>query len=539
MLDYHKKTNEMERKIGMHNKTLFKYLFKNSFKKLLSYSFIAITALGLSCLHISPCRAVTSALAASGQNISEKEADIIDISVYKDSASTHSNITADMTDASYDSTADIASGEQLIIESDEAIYGLYIIWSSEVSGYTISYNDKDNNKTSIQCGSYGYLHDYIPFNTAATSITIETSADMSISDIYAYSEGRLPETVQIWQPPCNDDTDILVFSTHADDEILFLGGVLTNYGGEQGLNVQVAYMCDFFLTEPVRQHEELDGLWECGIKNYPVKGDFMDLYSLDLGTAMTQYNYDDILSYATACVRRFKPLVCVSQDFNGEYGHGGHCIYAKAVSEAVNSSAEASFNPDSASEYGIWDTPKTYYHLYNENTITLDVDTPLSRFNQRTSVDILKTAFTKHVSQISYSFNVMDNGYAKTYWGNFDSRAFGLYRTTVGYDTGNDMMEHVTALHTEREAKKEAARLQAAKEKEDATDNTGSDNSNNEANDTSSNEAHSSPDIKQTAITLIAILIIGVVICSQAYRTRYLYKKKYEENKENFNKSDK
>ena len=46
----------------------------------------------------------------------------------------------------------------------------------------------------------------------------------------------------------------------------------------------------------------------------------------------------------------------------------------------------------------------------------------------------------------------MDNGYAKTYWGNFDSRAFGLYRTTVGYDTGNDMMEHVTALHTEREA---------------------------------------------------------------------------------------
>ena len=134
----------------------------------------------------------------------------------------------------------------------------------------------------------------------------------------------------------------------------------------------------------------------------------------------------------------------------------------------------------------------------------------------------------------------MDNGYAKHTGVTLDSRAFGLYRTTVGYDTGNDMMEHVTALHTEREAKKEAARLQAAKEKEeDASDNSGSDNSNNEANDTSSNEAHSSPDIKQTAITLIAILIIGVVICSQAYRTRYLYKKKYEENKENFNKSDK
>lgn len=73
MLDYHKKINEMERKISMHNKTLFKKLFKNSFKKFLSYSFIAITAFGLSCLHISPCGAVTSDLAASGQNISEKK----------------------------------------------------------------------------------------------------------------------------------------------------------------------------------------------------------------------------------------------------------------------------------------------------------------------------------------------------------------------------------------------------------------------------------------------------------------------------------
>ena len=61
--------------------------------------------------------------------------------------------------------------------------------------------------------------------------------------------------------------------------------------------------------------------------------------------------------------------------------------------------------------------------LYNENTLTLDVDSPLERFGGRTTVDVLKTAFQKHVSQISYSFNVMDNGYAKTYWGNFDMRA--------------------------------------------------------------------------------------------------------------------
>lgn len=528
MIDYLKKIFEMEKMISMHNNKFF--------TKLLSSSLIAITAISLSCLNISPYVSVTPVLAADEKVNSTKEAAPIDISVYKGSDSSLRDITDDMTDGSYDSTADVKNGEPLTVKSNEAIYGLYIIWSSEVSSYTASYNDKDNNKTSIQCGSYGYLHDYIPVNDGTTSITIETSSDMSISDIYAYSEGSLPDSVQIWQPPCSDDTDILVFSTHADDEILFLGGVLTNYGGEQGLNVQVTYMCNFFLTEPVRQHEELDGLWECGIKHYPVKGDFMDLYSLDLNTAMTQYNYDDIVSYATSCIRRFKPLVCVSQDFNGEYGHGNHRIYAKAVSDAVNNSADTSFNPESASEYGIWDVPKTYYHLYNENTITLDVDTPLSKFNQRTSVDVLKTAFTKHVSQISYSFNVMDNGYAKTYWGNFDSRAFGLYRTTVGYDTGNDMMEHVTALHTEREAKKEEARLQAAKESETAADTIDNESSVSSHEDKAdATKASGTFDAKQLAITLIAILIIGVVICGQAYRTRNLYKKKYNENKNDFN----
>lgn len=131
----------------------------------------------------------------------------------------------------------------------------------------------------------------------------------------------------------------------------------------------------------------------------------------------------------------------------------------------------------------------------------------------------------------------MDNGYAKTYWGNFDMRAFGLYRTTVGYDTSNDMMENVTTLHSEREAKIEEARIQAEKEKEAQLAATTSDN-NDEDEEASSDNTSQTPDIKQLAITLAAILIIGIVIGGQAYRTRNLYKKKYNENKDEFNKDN-
>ena len=91
--------------------------------------------------------------------------------------------------------------------------------------------------------------------------------------------------------------------------------------------------------------------------------------------------------------------------------------------------------PDSASKYGLWDVPKAYYHLYGDNTITLDVDTPLDKLGSRTSVQVLQDAFKKHVSQISYSFNMLDSGYAITFNGQFDTRSFGLYRTLVGLDT--------------------------------------------------------------------------------------------------------
>lgn len=506
-----------------------------SIKRILQASLIVLTATALSCMLITT-RATDSladnSISDANLNNTTLTAASMNISVYKEqnssSNSSSINITEASTDSSYDTTIDITSDDSISVKADRDIFGIYIIWGSEVSSYTVSYNDK-----TIECGTYGYLHDYIPIEEGTASVSIQTSSDMALSDIYAYSKGTLPSSVQVWQPPCDDDTDILVFSTHADDEILFLGAILTNYGGQQKLNVQVAYMCDFFLTEPVRQHEELDGLWECGIKNYPVKGNFKDLYSLDFKTAMTQYNYDDIVSYVTSCIRRFKPLVCVSQDFNGEYGHGGHCVYAKAISDAVYASNSADFNQESADIYGIWDVPKTYYHLYNENTITIDVDSPLSSFDGRTSVEVLKAAFQKHVSQVSYSFNVMDNGYARTYWGNYDSRAFGLYRTTVGYDTTNNMMENVTSMRTEREAKKAEAKLKAQKEQaqeqvELSSQNT--DNADPDDNSTANDDTHTL-DTRQLVTTLIAIFIIGIVICGQAYRTRNLYKKKYDENK--------
>ncbi|MDY5807706.1 MAG: PIG-L family deacetylase, partial [Lachnospira sp.] len=191
-----------------------------------------------------------------------------------------------LTDGSYSTTVEYSMGDSIIISSDTPIDSLYIIWDSPVSQWTL-----DTGSQNLICGTNGFLHEYIKLPGITENISINIHDTCRISDIYAFSDGDVPDYVQIWEKPC-DAADFLVFSTHADDEILFLGGVLATYGGEESLPVQVCYLTNYWNGLRIREHEKLDGLWECGIRNYPVNGDFDDLYSETLQQAESVYVYD-------------------------------------------------------------------------------------------------------------------------------------------------------------------------------------------------------------------------------------------------------
>lgn len=349
-----------------------------------------------------------------------------------------------MTDGSYNTRTSFSSGDTIVITSSEAMYSLYIKWDLVPSQWTLTYNDK-----TVNCGTDGFLHEYIEIPEGTTSMTITFASKEAICDLHTYSSGTAPAQVQTWKKPCNK-ADILVFATHADDEILFLGGVLATYGGGQDLAVQVAYMCEFTSTAKIREHEKLDGLWVSGIKNYPVCGDFPDLYSTTLEAAKKQYNYEDLKSFITGTIRRFKPLVVVTQDFNGEYGHGGHMILSNAVADSVDTSKDASVYPETASQYGTWDVPKTYIHLYDQNKITINLRVPLANMGNRTAIEIASEAYKQHVSQQWCWFYVSDDY-------EYSCADFGLYRTLVGNDTGNDMLENITTYEEQERLAREAA----------------------------------------------------------------------------------
>lgn len=441
-----------------------------------------------------------------------------------------SGVSSYLTDGSYSTGNNYHSSDKITISSDSPISSVYIIWDSPVSEWTLDFNN-----TSMKCGTYGFLHELVKLTSPSTSITINIEVDSRICGIYAFTEGELPDFVQDWKASCSE-TDILVFSTHADDEILFLGGILSTYGGEQGLPVQVCYMTNYWNGLRIREHEKLDGLWESGIKNYPVNGDFDDIYSETLEAAKSTYNYEDVLKYVTEQIRTFKPNVVVTQDLNGEYGHGGHMLLAAAVTEAVCNSMDASFYLEQAATLGTWDVPKTYLHLYDESPIWLDLNTPLDKLGGRTAIETSKDAYLKHVSQQWCWFYVSD-----TY--QYSCAKFGLYRTTVGPDTqtgynpdgsisssGCNMLENITtkaeaaALKAKEEAEsRKALELQSSKDAaqdatQDATDNAASDiqsNQNNKNSGTVSLSGHInnlSAFIILAAMILLLILVLALIV---------------------------
>ena len=53
-------------------------------------------------------------------------------------------------------------------------------------------------------------------------------------------------------------------------------------------------MSDQYKTEPFRNHELLDGLWEMGVTHYPQLGEFWDLYSESLEEAEGHNSLEDV-----------------------------------------------------------------------------------------------------------------------------------------------------------------------------------------------------------------------------------------------------
>ncbi len=350
------------------------------------------------------------------------------------------NATTKLSDNNYNTYVTLNTEDTITIENTEMFNYVYIIYYVESMTGTINYND-----TSTKVGENQFLHECIKLDEATNKITINYDDSVRIKEIFLFNE-TLPNWVQTWNQPL-DKADILLFSTHSDDEHLFFAGLIPSMIAS-GKNIQVVYLTHHN-DNPKRLDEQLNGLWAVGLRNYPVLGAFPDAYSESLNGATTNLSYagfslDDVINFQIEIIKRFKPLVVVNHDEAGEYSHGQHILNTHALKEALNL-LEYEYKPQ-----------KVYLHLYAENPITMNYDIPLEYYNGMTAFEVSKLGYAEHDSQQYTWFTDWlkgkNNEYTKaTDIKTYSPTKFGLYYSKNGnYETlDNDLFYDVEIISNE------------------------------------------------------------------------------------------
>lgn len=453
--------------------------------------------------------------------------------------------TADISDDSIYTFTSVAGGSAVSIKSEEKMNGIYIMWNKIPGKWSYTANGH-----TYTAGEKGFLHEYVKLEQESSEIIITIPDEgAQITDIYAFSEGILPEWVQVWEEPC-EYADILLFSTHSDDEQLFFAGMLPYYAIERQAYVQVVYMTNHWDTT-TRPHEQLNGLWTVGIKNYPVISEFPDdARSLGqtsesretvLARAQSVYSEEEWIKFQVQLIRKFKPQVVVGHDLNGEYRHGAHILNTNALMTAIEVSNDEKYDTVSAEQYGTWNVAKTYFHLYDDNKIIMDWDTPYDSMDGRTPFEISKLGYACHYSQQWTWFTDWISKEKAADIETYNPCQYGLYRTLAGEDVEkNDMLENITPWaeiiaqqEAERIEKEEEERRKAEEEARKNEQSQTSDSSNLESDSLNADENNENilkKFIKIAAVimaVMVIIVIIIIIVADNRAKKRRRRRKKY------------
>lgn len=357
---------------------------------------------------------------------------------------TNNNMSADLaTDDYYRSYwyTNNAANRYLQIQSDELIKYLYVAYAFKPTELVIQTSQDGAGWEDIVFESGNeYYHITYTFDTPCKFIRImgtpQSQGKFGIVEYKIFSQGTLPEYVQIWQP-AYEDVDMLIFSAHPDDEAVFFSGLIPYYAGEMDKNVAVVYMTS---NDPTRRSEALNYQWAMHQTNLPLFAYFEDVFEEDAyGYTRSRWGEQKTIDYMVNVIREKQPEVIVSHDLGGEYGHGNHMFTAVCLLKAVELANDPNYHLESYEQFGLHETKKLYLHLYEENQIHMTVfDEPLDEYDGMSAIEAAQVGILQYASQLRHGV-VKVHGTESEY----SCYDYGLAYTTVGYDTkDNDMFEN-------------------------------------------------------------------------------------------------
>jgi len=237
---------------------------------------------------------------------------------------------------------------------------------------------------------------------------------------------------------------MMIVLAHPDDEAYFPGlipelalvrklpvVVIVMTSGEAGLNPPG--------DRTVREAEMRRACRAYGLPNPPLFARFAD--GAFQGTLEDNWKLwggeSAAAAYLVQEIRRYRPEVIVTHAMDGEYGHPNHVGCTLSVTKAFAGAADPVAFPVPPGGPAPWAPRKLYLHRWPTRPIEVRWDVPVPGLNGRTCLDLGNAGGRRHVSQ----------GYANRDFAELDgdrSSKFGLYASTVGWDTKTDgFFEHI------------------------------------------------------------------------------------------------
>lgn len=239
------------------------------------------------------------------------------------------------------------------------------------------------------------------------------------------------QNVSLAQSGSDDDgVDFMIICAHPGDEYLYLGGALPLYAGEQGRTAVVVYLSS---TDETQRQAAEDGLARFGDNVRAVFGSFSSVYTSTEEEALKYWKKADVTAYLVDLIREYKPVVVISHDSLGEYGHGAHCVASDCALLAVSSAAKED-QSESAAQYGLWQVQRLFLHRYGEDLVVLDRSQPLSHFDGQTALELDQQGYETYPE--TYPIEISDEaGYTRAEYGlayaaddsSFDSSSGDLF----------------------------------------------------------------------------------------------------------------
>lgn len=279
-----------------------------------------------------------------------------------------------------------------------------------------------------------------------------------------------PDTITTWLP-YPDKADVLLVHAHPDDESIFFGGTVAYYTRIMGAKlVSVSMVTDLFTHAPggstprvpSRETELKNAVWNYGKRYLPIMMNLRDSYDIDTNDIWRpEYHLDktwdawdsspaDLVVQDTnkngipdgrevgarlvaEVIRRYKPDLVLTHDYNGEYGHDAHRATALVTTDAIGLAADGSVNIE---DLPPWQVKKFYVHLYDQNKLFHHWH---DRVKGKRMIDYAWDGLNEHKSQgpgdrvgVASVYEQPSKAYQEFH--KYPSEHWGLHTTTVGDD---------------------------------------------------------------------------------------------------------